>query len=112
KSSLEALRHAKDDDGIFGEARLLSLAETVAELEGGLREYVELKNGAVSEISVESLADLPKALIKGRVARGFSQSDLAIELGVRPQQVQRWEAEEYASAAFATLARIAEALRL
>ncbi|MHC2663260.1 helix-turn-helix domain-containing protein [Bradyrhizobium diazoefficiens] len=112
KSSLEALRHAKDDDGIFGAARLRSLTETVAELEDELREYVELKTGAVSEIAVESLADLPKALIKGRVARGFSQSDLAMELGVRPQQVQRWEAEEYASAAFATLARIAEALRL
>jgi transcriptional regulator with XRE-family HTH domain/Zn-dependent peptidase ImmA (M78 family) len=112
RSSLEALRHTESDDGVFGKARLLSLTETVAELEDELREYAALKAGAVSEIAVESLADLPKALIKGRVARGFSQSDLASELGVRPQQVQRWEAEEYASAAFTTLARIADALRL
>jgi transcriptional regulator with XRE-family HTH domain/Zn-dependent peptidase ImmA (M78 family) len=112
KLSLEALQRAKEDDGVFGRARLLSLTETVAELEEELREYTELKAGLVPELAVESLADLPRALIKGRVARGFSQSDLASHLGVRPQQVQRWEAEEYASIAFTTLTRIADALRL
>lgn len=112
RSALETVRHAKDEDGVFGQARLLSLTETVAELEDELQEYAALKAGAVPEIAIESLADLPKALIKARVARGFSQSDLATVIGVRPQQVQRWEAEEYATAAFTTLARIASALRL
>lgn len=116
---LDKLRRALDDvkdasvqDSVFVNAQVLSLSETVQELEEQLAEYEALRSGNVAEIPVNSLADLPKALIKARVARGFSQSDLAGMLGLRPQQIQRWESEEYASVSFASLARIANVLKL
>ncbi|MBB3952361.1 helix-turn-helix domain-containing protein [Aureimonas jatrophae] len=109
--ALGSLRHS-DRSGQFHERQIRSLEETVEELEAEIREYEALKAGEVPEIVVQSLADLPTALIKARIARGFSQSNLASALGMRPQQIQRWEAEGYASAAFTVLARVAEALRL
>lgn len=110
-----ALRDLEDASGLeptFAKAQALSLSETIQELTEQVAEYDALRSGRVSEVPVDSLADLPKALIKARVARGFSQSDLAGMLGVRPQQIQRWESEEYASVSFASLTRVADALQL
>ena len=112
RRSIAKLRKSTGLEPVFRRAQELSLSETAKELEQQIEEYNALRSGRVAEIPVDSLADLPKALIKARVARGVSQSDLASVIGVRPQQVQRWETEEYASAAFTALARVADALRL
>lgn len=112
RQALHDLEYVSDVEPMFLKAQTLSLTETMQELEEQMSEYEALRSGSVAEISLNSLADLPKALVKARVARGFSQSELAGMLGMRPQQVQRWESEEYASASFASLARIASALKL
>ncbi|MBM4258372.1 MAG: helix-turn-helix transcriptional regulator [Deltaproteobacteria bacterium] len=41
-----------------------------------------------------SLEELPKTLIQARIAGGLSQEDLATTLGLKPQQIQRYEATE------------------
>jgi transcriptional regulator with XRE-family HTH domain len=47
-------------------------------------------------------------LIRARIARGLTQRDLAIKLGLKEQQIQRYEETDYASA---SLARINEVIR-
>jgi HTH-type transcriptional regulator / antitoxin HipB len=47
-----------------------------------------------------SLNDLPTTLIKARIAAGLTQKDLADKIGVREQQIQRYEANHYNSASF------------
>ena len=51
------------------------------------------------------VAALPSMLIKARIARGLSQKDLAERVGLKEQQIQRYEATDYATA---NLARIKE----
>lgn len=46
-------------------------------------------------------------LIVARIANGHSQKDLAWRLGVREQQVQRWEAERYAQISLKNYKRVA-----
>ena len=75
-----------------------------------IERYERLKEGDLSLITVGSLDDLPRSLIETRIARGKSQSELARELGVVPQQVQRWEADDYQSASFPMLCEIARLL--
>jgi HTH-type transcriptional regulator/antitoxin HigA len=58
------------------------------------------------------LADLPRILIQARIAQGLSQTDLAERLGMKPQQIQRYEATEYMSASLARLIEIAEVLQV
>jgi transcriptional regulator with XRE-family HTH domain len=56
----------------------------------------------------ESFEDLPSALIQARIASGLSQKELAGRLNLKEQQIQRYEATEYASA---SLERINDVIR-
>ena len=69
-----------------------------------------LKNPCVIEI--ESVGDLGYGLIKARIASGLSQKGLAKRLGLKEQQIQRYEAECYSSAGFSRLVEISKALRI
>jgi transcriptional regulator with XRE-family HTH domain/Zn-dependent peptidase ImmA (M78 family) len=102
----------RDDSNPFALAQRRSLEELSKALQIELTEYDGLKSGRFSELTVETLADLPRALIKARIARGLNQSQLAELIGVRPQQVQRWENDEYSNVGFAALKAIADALNL
>jgi transcriptional regulator with XRE-family HTH domain len=53
---------------------------------------------------------IAELLIKARIARGWSQTQLASALGIAVQQVQRYEASGYASASLTRLADVAKAL--
>jgi transcriptional regulator with XRE-family HTH domain len=102
----------QNDENPFVKAQRRSLEELSDAMRTELTEYDELKSGKVSELTVETLADLPKTLIKARIARGLNQSQLAELLGTRPQQIQRWENDEYSNVGFTSLKLIADALNL
>lgn len=61
---------------------------------------------------LEAVEDLPKALIRARIAAGMTQEGLARRLGLKPQQVQRYEATDYESATFARILKVVQALGL
>jgi transcriptional regulator with XRE-family HTH domain len=110
-----ALRSVEKDESAptpFRLVRARAIREQIAALEAELREYDELRSGRVDEIEVQGLADLPAALVKARIVRQLSQSALAELLGVKPQQVQRWEADGYSRVGFEHLKRIAGELRI
>ena len=74
--------------------------------------YERLIAGRSKEVVLEAVEDLPKALIRARIAAGMTQEGLARRLGVKPQQVQRYEATEYESASFARIRKVVQALGL
>ncbi|MCK9404388.1 MAG: XRE family transcriptional regulator [Chitinophagaceae bacterium] len=75
-------------------------------------EYENLKAGNIAVSEVHSLSDLPLALIKSRIANGFTQAQLADMLGLKMQQIQRYESEKYETASLKTLIKIAECLNI
>lgn len=74
-----------------------------------LEEYDNLRAQQTS-IKITSIKELPIALIKARIAMGMTQKELASLLGVKEQQVQRDEANQYSSAGFNRITEIAEVL--
>ena len=80
--------------------------------EAELQEYETLKTGGPRILAMDSLEGLPKVLIQARIAAGLTQEDLAARLGVKPQQIQRYEASDYQTASFARLREIARLLGL
>jgi len=54
--------------------------------------------------------DLGLMLIVARIASGFSQKELAWRLGVKEQQLQRWEAERYGQISLKNYHRVAALL--
>ena len=75
-----------------------------------LEEYEKVRDTGVSGVVVTSIDELPEWLIKARIASGLSQRDLADRLHLKAQQIQRYEAERYASANYQRLCEVAHAL--
>jgi ribosome-binding protein aMBF1 (putative translation factor) len=88
------------------------LGSQLQDLEAELQEYEALKTGGPKVLELDSLDGLPKVLIQARIAAGWTQEDLAARLGVKPQQIQRYEASDYQTASFARLREIARLLGL
>ena len=82
------------------------------DLRAELRDYEELASGKVSLFELGSLADLPEALIRARIAAGLNQKGLADRLGLKEQQIQRYEATDYQQASLARLLEVARALNV
>lgn len=80
------------------------------DLQAELLEYDRLKSTDLSVISINSFDGLADGLIKARIASGLSQKALAERLGLKEQQIQRYEAERYGSASYQRLREIADAL--
>jgi len=97
---------------VLAKAELEALRSEYEKLSSQLHEYETLKSGTVEVLKASTLEDLPSILIRARIAKGFSQRQLAEAIGLKEQQIQRYEAEEYASANLQRLAEVARALSL
>ena len=97
---------------VLAKAELDALRSEYENLFSQLQEYEVLKSGTVGIFKASSLGELPTILIKARIARGLSQRELAELLNVKEQQIQRYEAEEYASASLSRLSEVANKLGL
>ncbi len=87
-----------------------AIESQLADLRGELAAYDALRAGHVRALDLDSLDQLPEALIRGRIAAGLSQKDLAARLGLREQQIQRYEARRYAGASLDRIQAVADAL--
>jgi hypothetical protein len=59
---------------------------------------------------MSGIDDIGQALVEARKAGGITQAQLADRLGVKRQQVQRWEARAYGSTSLARVGEVAAAL--
>jgi transcriptional regulator with XRE-family HTH domain len=104
------------NDGSVDRARTeLELKAVRAEIRRGqaeLDDYTALKEGRGEIGAAGSLEDLPRLLIRARIAAGLTQADLARELGLKEQQIQRYEATDYEAASLSRLVEVADALNL
>ena len=80
------------------------------DLRAEIAEYEALRSGEISTFTANSLAEVATLLVKARIARGWTQRQLAGALGVAEQQVQRYESTGYRSASLARICDVAEAL--
>jgi HTH-type transcriptional regulator/antitoxin HigA len=87
-----------------------SLAAEHTELIGLLNAYNEAKAGKPELLRERAGGDLGSLLVVARVARGWSQKELARRLFLPEQQVQRYESERYRTASLGNLIRIARTL--
>ena len=95
---------------LIAKAQEDALRSQLADLEEELRKYESLKAGKfpIDELSV--VTELPTVLIKARIAQGLTQKDLAERLGLQEQQIQRYEATDYASASLTRIREVVSAL--
>ena len=104
--------HRKNTHPRLLKAEQDALQSQLDDLKVELDEYELLKSGQASAVCVDSLEELARGLIQARIAGNLSQRALAQRLGLKEQQIQRYEAEEYASASYRRLCQVAQALNV
>ncbi|TCS18292.1 XRE family transcriptional regulator [Caulobacter sp. BK020] len=109
-NELELIRSGVDP--IIAAAHKRGLQEQLRELERQLSDYDSLRSGHQSELVADHLWQIGERLIQARVACGLTQRELADRLGVKEQQIQRYEQERYLTANLERLSAMAEALSL
>ena len=75
-----------------------------------LQEYEALKLSEAPVLEIDELSRLGEGLIKARIASGLTQKQLAEKIGIKPQQIQRYEMERYESATLKRLSEVVDAL--
>ncbi|MBI3248796.1 MAG: helix-turn-helix domain-containing protein [Deltaproteobacteria bacterium] len=98
------------DHPLLHKAQLDALKSQLGDLQRELTEYEVLRSGKRKVVALASLEDLPKTLIQARIASGLSQEEFAAKLGLKSQQIQRYEASEYRSASLERVTAITRAL--
>src|SRR5438045_2870649 len=96
-------------DEVLIKAQVDEFKRECEDLSKQLGEYESLKAGSVQNLEARNLSDLPGLLIRARIATGLSQKGLAEKLGLKEQQIQRYEAEEYSSASLRRLIEVSDA---
>ena len=94
------------------EAEHDALKSQLESLTDELSEYDRFKSDDTSIIFANSLEQLPAGLIQARIAAGLNQRALARRMGLKEQQIQKYEAERYATASFRRFSQVAQALKL
>jgi len=116
EASIAAFRERLDEldrmSGAYPKIEADAIRAKLRELEEQLSEYARLRNEQPSDLGEATLEDLPDVLVKARIASGLSQRQLADLLGMKEQQIQRYEATNYEAASFVRVLELAEALNL
>jgi HTH-type transcriptional regulator/antitoxin HigA len=80
------------------------------ELEALVAAYETAKAGDFDDLKRRANNDLGLTLVVARIARGLTQKELARKLGLKEQQIQRYEADRYGSISLTNFRRIARFL--
>ncbi|MBS1790118.1 MAG: helix-turn-helix transcriptional regulator [Acidobacteria bacterium] len=102
--------HAADVHPRLIRAQREAIASQLETLEQEIEEYERLQKSRRRHLDLEQIAELPESLIRARIAAGLSQRELAKRLGLKEQQIQRYEATKYESASLKRVLEVARAL--
>jgi hypothetical protein len=80
-SQLKVSKRLEDIDPLLWKAEQYAIQSMIEELEADIQEYERLKAVKIKSVKVSSFDEVPKALIQGRIAQGFTQKDLVNKLG-------------------------------
>ena len=99
-------------DQVRTQTKLAAYNSTIEDLNRVVREYLNLRSGLVRKFPLPTLDDIGVVLIQARIARGWSQAELADSLGTTPQDIVKAEADFYRRATLNERQKVAEALGL
>lgn len=121
RSALDRARQTLSSSAVFEAARL-GVSPTIVErhqkaisglaedLSVALASYENAKAGNYGSLVEKWHGEPGMTLVVARIARGLSQAALAERLGLREQQVQRYEADRYRSISLSNYRKIATTL--
>ena len=102
------------DEGLPAEEELilLSLNMMKNQMEDEIAAYDLLKKKKSGLLKSRKISDLPSVIIEYKIHSGMTQKEFSQKIGMKEQQLQRYEAEDFQSISFKNLMKILEAIGL
>lgn len=97
-------------DWLIDEQRF-GVEQEIDQLKAEIQEYDDTFTGKKKLPDPSLVGQIPFLLISWRIARQWTQKELAERVQMHENQIQKYESEDYAGASMQTMAKIAEALR-
>lgn len=97
-------------DPMLAKAEEDALESMIEELREELQEYERIKQGHVDVEVLLTVGKISGVLINARIARGLSHRQLANMVGLKEQQIQRYESKDYVNVDLGRVQEIARAL--
>ena len=91
---------------------LASAINMQKEIEQDILLYETLKTDKIQILKERLFVDLPSLLIEYKIKSGLTQKEFAAQLGIKEQQLQRYEADNFRSVTFKNLIRFLDAIGL
>ena len=106
-------RNPEDTDlhPLVAKAQEDAVSSQIVSLKKELQLYESMKDGKFRLDQLEMVSELPYILIGARISQGMSQKDLAERIGLKEQQIQRYEATNYSSASLGRIIDIVSGLK-
>jgi len=108
----ESMPGTSDLHPLLAKAELDGLRSQLQDLQQELADYEALRSGEQDILQVTSIHEIPQRLIQARIRAGMTQEELAEKIGMKSQQLQRYEATDYSSANLSRIAEIADVLQV
>lgn len=90
------------------EAMLAGIESQIDDIQKEVDEYEKIIS--TKQLPCGTLSDIGEQLIKARIARGYTQAQLAEKIGVKQQQIQKYESDQYQKASIGRIKQVIEAL--
>lgn len=97
------LKEKKAKVGTKEAGALASLAVMMDDIQNQIKQFEDLKIKGIPLRRKITVAQLPNILIEHKIAKGLTQKQYSEILGIKEQQLQRYEAENYSSVSFGRL---------
>jgi DNA-binding Xre family transcriptional regulator len=91
---------------------LASALNMQKEIEQDILLYETLKKDKIKVLKERLFSDLPSLLTEYKIKSGLTQKEFAAQLGIKEQQLQRYEADNFRSVTFKNLLRFLDAVGL
>ena len=89
-----------------------SLTNTVQELEEEVAAYDSLKKNKKGTLKERLISDLPSLITEYKIASGLTQKEFSEKLGLKEQQLQRYESDNFKSVTFKNLLKFFDLMGL
>jgi ribosome-binding protein aMBF1 (putative translation factor) len=101
-----------EHDPLRNELLLGSLQYQQVELRKEVKQYEKRKQNNTTRLPGRQLKQLPSLIVEYKLAMGLTQKTLAGKLGIKEQQWQRYEADNFSSISFKNLLRLLDLMEL
>lgn len=105
------LNKSADIHPLLIKAQIDSIQSQIDVMSNEVKTYTALEDGLVFNLS-HDITDLSLGIIEGRISAGLSHKDLADLLGLKEQQIQKYESENYLNTSYKKLLKIIEVLKI